>query len=118
MDPRQRSQTIIITGNVSEARFQIVIPPFRPINMFELEDDFDNVVMEIQENIQDEKISATMIEFVTAFKDSINTENVVPLVEYFIENKVQGLTSNDMKLVFDSVREYIHFSNDQNRVMH
>lgn len=118
MNSKQGSQTIIITGNPAEARFQIVIPPFRPINMFELEDSFDSVVEEIETNIFDEKVSGAMIHFITAFKDSIESETIVPLVEYFVQNKVQGMSSQDMKLVFDSVREYINYANDENRVMH
>lgn len=118
MDQKYGSQTIIITGNPLEARFQIVIPPFRPINMYELEDDFDEVVEEIKMNVLDKHVSNAMIQFITSFKDSIETETVIPLVEYFIQNKIQGMSSDDMKLVFDSVREYIHYSNDENRAMH
>lgn len=118
MNSKQGTQTIIITGNPAEARFQIVIPPFRPINIFELEDSFQGVVEEIQIVIQSEKASMAMISFITAYRDAIQTETIIPLVEYFIQNNVQGMSSMDMKLVFDSVREYIHFSNDENRVMH
>ena len=118
MESKKGTQTIIITGNPAEARFQIVIPPFRPINMYELEDDFDNVIEEIETNVVSENASNAMIHFVTAFKDAIETETVVPLVEYFIQNNIQGMTSEDMKLVFDSVREYIHYSTDENRAMH
>ena len=118
MNSNVSSQTIIITGNASEARFQIIIPPFRAINMFELEDSFDNVVEEIETKILDDTVSHAMIEFITAFKDSIQSETIVPLVEYFISNKIQGMTPDDIKSVFYSVREYIHYSNDETRVMH
>lgn len=118
MNSKQGTQTIIITGNPAEARFQIVIPPFRPINMFELEDSFEGLVEEIQSVIQSKIASLAMISFITAYRDAIQSETIVPLVEYFIQNKTQGMSSMDMKLVFDSVREYIHFSNDESRVMH
>lgn len=117
MDKKHGTQTIIITGNKEEARFQIIIPPFRPINMFELEDNFKMLTKEIENSILDDNLSSAMIEFITAFKNAIEKENVVPLVEYFVNHEVKNMGSQEMKLIFDSVREYINYSTDEDRLM-
>ena len=111
------NQTIIISGNPLESRFEIIIPPFRPINMFELEDDFENVVEEIENNVMNEEVSEVIIHFITAFKDSIEKEEIVPLLDYFLNSNIKGLEADDMKLIFDALREYIHYSTNEERLM-
>ncbi|WZU02791.1 hypothetical protein MGH68_07935 [Erysipelothrix sp. D19-032] len=61
----QMNQLIIMNKNPADASLQIVIPPFRPINLFELEDDFESVTHEIQRNIYDQKLANYIIDFVT-----------------------------------------------------
>lgn len=118
MAQETKSQMIIITGDREDARFEIVIPPFRPISMFELEDEFEAVCDEIENTIYDEDLSEAIINFISAFHDAIKVKDVVPLVDYFVANNVQGMEAHDMKLVFDSLREFIHYSTDENRLMH
>lgn len=118
MAENQKTQMIIITGDRKEARFEIVIPPFRPISMFELEDEFDAVCEEIEETIYDDDLSEAILKFVSAFHEAIKVQDIVPLVDYFVSNNVQGMEAQDMKLVFDSLREFIHYSQDENRLMH
>ena len=117
MKENKIEQTIIITGNAAEARFQIIIPPFRPINMFELEDDFENVVDEIELKVANEEMASAIIHFITAFKDSIESEEVVPLLDYFISKNIKDMEPSDMNLVFQALREYIHYSTNEERLM-
>lgn len=118
VEKQVKGQVIIITGNRDDARFEIVIPPFRPISMFEIEDDLDAVLDEISNTVYDEDIAAVMTDFIQAFHDAIDKEDMYPLVDYFIRNNVKGLEAQDMKLIFDSVKEYIDYSTDTERLMH
>lgn len=118
MDKQVKGQVIIITGNRNDARFEVVIPPFRPISMFEIEDNVDEVLEEVADTVYDEDVADVISDFIQAFHDAIQKEDMVPLVEYFMNSNIQGLENQDMKLVFDSVKEYLDYSKDTSRLMH
>ncbi|MDE8290993.1 hypothetical protein PT165_07595 [Erysipelothrix rhusiopathiae] len=48
MKQGHESQVIIVNRNPYDSSIQIVIPPFRPINLFEIEDNFEEVKLEIE----------------------------------------------------------------------
>ncbi|QIK70515.1 hypothetical protein G7062_09455 [Erysipelothrix sp. HDW6C] len=112
------SQVIIVNRSAADASIQIVIPPFRPISLFELEDSFEEVTREIKDNIHDVRLSDKIIGFVTAFKDSMDEEDVLPIVEYFLQGDVTTMDPNQIQLVFATIKEFIDFTNDNERLMH
>ena len=88
MKKEKETQIIIVNRSLVDDSIQIVIPPFRPINMYELEDNFDGVVDEIESYVLDKTVAKQVIGFVSAFKDSLEEQDVLPIVEYFMKHEI------------------------------
>ncbi|CAM4306040.1 hypothetical protein H9L01_06880 [Erysipelothrix inopinata] len=118
MKEMQQSQVIIVNRNPADSSIQIIIPPFRPINLFEIEDNFEGITQEIETKVSDNQISEQIIHFVTAFKDSMEEEDILPIVEYFLIRDVEAMNPEEIKMIFDAVKEFIEYIKDDNRLMH
>ncbi|WP_159638067.1 hypothetical protein [Erysipelothrix anatis] len=114
----QMNQLIIMNKNPADASLQIVIPPFRPINLFELEDDFESVTHEIQRNIFDQKLANYIIDFVTAFRDAMEEADVLPIVEFFLTGDETAMNPDQIKSIFETIKEFVELVNNEERLMH
>ena len=63
----------------------IVFPFFRPISLYEIEDDY-RILEEIKESHPEDEFMDQMILFIDAFRDSLTEKSTDPLVEYFLLN--------------------------------
>lgn len=118
MDKNQTSQIILVNKSLSDNSVQIVIPPFRAISMYEIEDNFDNIIMEIKDNIHDEQLQKHIVGFVSAFKESIDTADVFPIAEYFINSSSGQSEPAEMIQMFQLLKEFIEQASDKHRLMH
>ncbi|AGN23664.1 hypothetical protein PT250_08570 [Erysipelothrix rhusiopathiae] len=118
MKQGHESQVIIVNRNPYDSSIQIVIPPFRPINLFEIEDNFEEVKLEIETKIMNQEVAERIVLFVSAFKESMEEGDVLPIVEYFISSDIENMDPDELKMIFDAVKEFITLVNDENRLMH
>lgn len=113
-----KAQVIIVNRSPVDDSIQIVVPPFRPISLYEIDDSYEEVREEIFAQVDDKIIANKIIEFMDAFKDSIDTKDAFPIVEYFIDHYESDMEPDHIKQIFDSVDEFIESIHDQNRLMH
>lgn len=118
MDQNQRTQVILVNKSHSDNSVQIVIPPFRTISLYEIEDDYDNIIKEIKSYIHDKQLQEHVIGFVTAFKESVDTEDVLPIADYFMNSSASQVDPSEMIRMFQLLAEFIDEASDNNRLMH
>ena len=118
MSQKQKAQVILVNKSMSDNSVQIVMPPFRPISMYEIEDNYDAIVSEIKSQIPDREMSNHIIGFVTAFKDSIDVKDIFPIAEYFMKHGTGQVDTTEMIRMFDLLGDFIDQASDQNRLMH
>ncbi|AMC93139.1 hypothetical protein AOC36_03870 [Erysipelothrix larvae] len=113
---QERFTIVISNGNLSTGP-QLVLPSFRPISLYEIEDDFDQLTQEVEVGVSDEMIRNEMIEFLSAFKEALRLKNVLPLVDYFVMNHGGRVNMEQIKPAFDALSELIDTVTDSNRRM-
>ncbi len=118
MSHKQKAQVILVNKSLSDNSIQIVMPPFRPISMYEIEDDYDNIVEEIKKDIHDTDMSKHIVGFVTAFKDSIESNDILPIADYFMQHGSGQVDASEMVRMFDLLGDFIDTAADKNRLMH
>lgn len=118
MKQHDESQLIIVNKSPDDLGVQIVIPPFRPINLFEIEDNFEEIKREVESKIYNKAVAERITHFLTAFKEAMDDQDVLPIVEYFIANEIDNLSPDEMKDIFEGMREFIDYINDEDRLMH
>ena len=118
MKPEEK-QVIIVNKNPVDLSMQILIPPFRPINLYEIEDNLEAVLEEIQTYRVNENIKRYIVSFFTAIHDAMNEKDILPLVEYFfLEEDFETFDAKETQAVFETLQEFIRSANDENRLMH
>lgn len=118
MKPEEK-QVIIVNKNPVDLSMQILIPPFRPINLYEIEDNLDSVLEEIQSFIANEQVETHVVSFLTAIHDAMNDRDIMPLIDYFfIEEDFETIDPKQTQLIFDTLQDFIKSANDENRLMH
>ncbi len=118
MEKENKSQMIIVNRSPFDQSIQIVIPPFRPINLYELEDNFDEVVEEIEAQITDDLVAEQIVGFVGAFKDSLEEGDVLPIIDYFMQHDINTMKPQELIQVFESLKEFIQLANSTERILH
>lgn len=118
MNKNQKSQVILVNRSMSDNSIQIVIPPFRAISMYEIEDDYENIVSEIKGNILEKELQDHVLGFVEAFRDSLDTQDVFPIAEYFLSNGSPNADPSEMIQMFQLLKEFIEQASDFQRMMH
>lgn len=118
MSKEKKTQIIMVNKSLSDDTIQIVMPPFRPISMYEIEDHYDSVVSEIESNISDKELKDHLVGFVSAFKESIDNKDVLPIAEYFMQYGANHSEPTDMIKMFELLGEFIEQASDVNRLMH
>lgn len=118
MEKENEPQVIIVNRSAHDQNLQIVIPPFRPIYLYELEDNFDEVVEEIEMKIADHQVAKHIIGFISAFKESIEDGDVLPIVDFFMNSNINAMKPQDLIPVFESLKEFIIMANSENRILH
>lgn len=96
---------------------QIVLPFFRPISIYEIEDSYEELVEEIKAEAS-EDIHKELLSFLDAFKASLEQKTADPLFEYFIFNHGPNLDNNQISEVFDALDGFIEEATDMSRPMH
>src|SRR5690554_765475 len=117
VDETKVSQVLIMNGNLPSGP-QIVFPFFRPISLYEIEDDYDNLVKEIKENHEDEEFLDQMVLYIDAFRVSLKEKSADPLIHYFLINAGGSVDVNQIQDVFDALDNFIEQATDENRPMH
>lgn len=118
MNQNHKSQVILVNKSHSDNTIQIVIPPFRAINLYEIEDNYDNIVKEIKSYISDKQLQDHVVGFVSAFKESIDTEDVLPIADYFMNSGASQTDPSEMIQMFQLLGEFIDEASDKQRLMH
>ncbi len=118
MENEKKAQMIIVNKSAADDGIQIIMPPFRAIHLFELEDNFDEIVVEIKESVFDQALSKHMIEFFSAFREGMMSGDPLPIIEYFMNHDPSNRNPQDMMKIFDSLKDFIENANDEDRLMH
>ena len=118
MEKEKEAQMIIVTKSAADNGVQIIMPPFRAIHLYELEDNFEGIVKEINDSIYDKDLMKHMIEFFSAFRDGMISGDPLPIIEYFMSHDPKNRKPQDMMKIFDSLKDFIETANDENRLMH
>lgn len=105
---------IILNQNPIDQTIKILIPPMRPFNVFEIEDNFESVVREIERNVEP-KTAQFVIKFFTRVKYAIESDDILPLVKYF-SNDNAGM--HNMLTVLKMLEEFVRIARSENRMMH
>lgn len=114
----QRNHQIVIINNANLTMGpQIVFPSFRPISLFEIEDDYDNLVHEINVKFKDYELKDELIEFIAAFKGALDDKSIEPLIQYFIINHAGRFDINQAQAVFRVLGQFINEATDETRLM-
>lgn len=110
----QKNPRIILNQNPNDQTMKILIPPMRAFNVFEIEDNFDSVISEIQRSA-DAHTAQFAIRFFTKVKYAIEHEDVEPLLQYF------PVKANDIiqkEFVLQMLEEFVRIARSKNRMMH
>lgn len=114
----QITQVIIVNKNPADLSMQIVIPPFRPISVYELEDSHEDVIKEIKEKIRDTRVADHIVTFIEALHEAITEEDILPVVEFLLKGDITNIDPVHMSNVFAVLNDFIEDINDENRLMH
>lgn len=114
----QITQVIIVNKNPADMSMQIVIPPFRPISVYELEDNHEDIVAEIREQILDDRVADHIVSFIEALHEAITEEDILPVVEFLLKGDIANIDPEHMRNVFTVLNDFITDINDENRLMH
>lgn len=110
-------QSIIIVNNNAAMGPQIVLPFFRPISIYEIEDNYDELITEVKAATGDE-FQEQIISFLDAFKESLDAKTAEPLFNYFIFNHAGNIDTDQIQDVFDALDDFIAYATDDTRPMH
>lgn len=111
-------QRVVIINNTSLATGpQIVFPSFRPISLFEIEDDFDNLVSEIENNYQSTNVAKDIVAFIGAFKESLEDKTADALIDYFTFNFGGNMDPAQITELFFALDSFIEGATDEERLM-
>ena len=110
----QMSPKIILNQNPADQTMKILIPPMRPFNVYEIEDNFDSVVKEIERSA-DSSTAQFAIRFFSKVKYAIENNDILPLVQYFSK---ENSDSKYMHVVINMLEEFVKIARSENRVMH
>lgn len=107
---------IIVHKDPQDLITKIIIPPFRPVPIYEIEENLELLVDEINSTIN--PISAKFIVgFFTSFSQAVTNDNPLSLVDFFFDAQ-----SNPKKETIDQVIEMLKFlineANNEDRLMH
>ena len=114
---KQNVQSIVIMNGNASMGPQIVLPFFRPISIYEIEDDYDDLIKEIKTKTESE-LKDEMISFLDAFKESLEAKTADPLFNYFVFNHAGNIDMNQIQDVFDALDNFIEVATDEDRPMH
>lgn len=109
---------IIMSEGTLASGPQIVFPYFRPISFYEIDDDFDNLVKEINATQAEEAYKKEIILLVTLFKDSLEEGNANPIFEYFLFNHPEAVDIEQLEDMMDILNKFIEDATDTDRLMH
>lgn len=113
---KETFHSVILMSNSPNSGPVLVLPFFRPISIYEIEDDFDSLVEELKAlKIPYEK---ELIEFLKAFKESLSAKNVEPLFSYFMLNMADDMDLSNIQPIFEALGNFIDTATDVNRPMH
>ncbi len=110
-------QSIIIMNNNAAMGPQIVLPFFRPISIYEIEDNYDELIGEVKKADLDE-FQDEIISFLDAFKESLEIKHAEPLFNYFLFNHATSIDASQIKEVFSALNDFIAHATDEGRPMH
>ncbi len=105
---------IILNQNPNDQTIKILIPPMRPFNVYEIEDNFESVVREIERNVEP-RTAQFAIRFFSKVKYAIENDDILPLVQYF-SNENAGM--QHMVVVLKMLEEFVKIARSENRIMH
>lgn len=105
---------IILNQNPNDQTMKILIPPMRPFNVYEIEDNFESVVREIERNV-DGRTAQFAIRFFSKVRYAIENNDILPLVQYF--SKEDGGMQH-MVVVLKMLEEFVKIARSENRMMH
>lgn len=118
MSQEEKFRRVVIVNGGLPSGPHIVFPFFRPISLYEIEDDYENLLEEIKESHPEDEFMDQMILFIDAFRDSLTEKSADPLVEYFLLNHGDNLDVNQIQDVFDALDDFIEQATDEDRLMH
>ncbi|NLW14726.1 MAG: hypothetical protein GX038_00480 [Erysipelothrix sp.] len=96
---------------------QLILPFFRPISIYEIEDSYDALIREIK-GTSGLDFGDEMILFLEAFRSSLVQKNSDPLLEYFIFNFNANIEMDQYHVIIEALEEFIERATDENRPMH
>lgn len=94
--------------------FQIIMVSFRPISFFEIDDSYDELVAEIKRTTQDGALQDKMLEFIQAFKSTIESKTIEPLSSFLKSNGEARLDPKQIEGIYQSIQTYLSFESNQN----
>lgn len=109
-------QSIIIVNNNSSMGPLIVLPYFRPISIYEVEDNYDELIHEVKQSVH-ENLHEEIVLFLGAFKASLEAKSADPLFDYFVLNHGNNIDFNQVHEVFDALDDFIEHATDETRPM-
>ncbi len=107
---------VILSNNHGTSGPQIVLPFFRPISIYELEDSYEDLVQEIKAEAN-ESIHDELFSFLDAFKESLEERTADPLFEYFMFHQGIQMDTNQLGDVFDALDGFIMEATEPTRPM-
>lgn len=121
MKAENLSKVIILNDGLYTSEPQIIFPFFRPISIYELDDenDYEELIQEINSDLTDEAIKDDMILLVSLFKDSLEEKNAEPIFNYFLFNYEEDTIDFDqIHDVVEVLNDFIERITDEDRPMH
>lgn len=111
-------QFLILITNVNAPNGpQIVLPSFRPISLYEIEDNYEELVQEVQATIDDPLVVNELEFFLSAFRESLNAKNIRPLMDYFVINHGGRIDLDALHPALEALSGFIDNVTDINRKM-
>lgn len=115
---KDNKQVVIMNLNPVTMELQIIIPPFRPVTLDEIEEDYEELCDEISASIEDDLIAEAIVILLGAFKETLEDGNILPLMDYFGKAQFANIQPEEIQAIFDSLHEFMDDNHRDPKLMH
>lgn len=103
----KNTRVIIVNYDPMTLSLQITIPPLRPFGLEEIDDYFSDIIQEVNSELKDDDVIDSVTILLQAFKDTIDANNINPLMEYFETQTFTNIEEREVYMLYDAIQEYI-----------
>ncbi len=98
-------------GQISD--FQLIMLSFRPISFYEIDDNYEELCQEIIDQVDNVTQRSSMLQFISAFKSTIDSQSVEPMRNYLKALNTGRLSLEQQDGICKSIQSFLEYNANQ-----